>query len=58
LGRYAEGRGVNPASLLPVSTNSAGDLALGDVLVTIEPTGQRRPISRFESILGVYGEGE
>jgi anaerobic selenocysteine-containing dehydrogenase len=56
LGRYAEGRGVNPGGLLVISTNEAGDFAYGDTIVRIEPTGRRRPLARFESITGVYGE--
>jgi anaerobic selenocysteine-containing dehydrogenase len=56
LGRWAEGRGSNPAVLLSPALNEAGDLAFGDVLVTISPTGRRRPLSRLESRAGVYGE--
>lgn len=55
LGRYAEGRGVNPMRLMEVVINEAGELALGDTLVTIEKTGRRRPLARMESIEGVYG---
>jgi anaerobic selenocysteine-containing dehydrogenase len=56
LGRYAEGRGVNPARLLEVSVNEAGDLAYGDTIVTLEATGRRRPLARIESETGVYGK--
>jgi anaerobic selenocysteine-containing dehydrogenase len=56
LGRWAEGRGSNPAYLLGAELNEAGDLAFGDTLVTITPTGKRRPLSRTESRAGVYGE--
>ncbi|MBI4927892.1 MAG: molybdopterin-dependent oxidoreductase [Anaerolineae bacterium] len=56
LGRYAEGRGCNPAEVLAPVLNAAGDLALGDTLVSITPTGRRRPLSRYESKVGVYGE--
>lgn len=56
LGRWAEGRGANPAALLGAQLNEAGDLAFGDVLVTLSPTGRRRPLSRLESRAGVYGE--
>ena len=56
LGRWAEGRGANPANLLAAALNEAGDLAFGDTLVTITPTGKRRPLSRTESREGVYGE--
>jgi len=56
LGRWAEQRGCNPAELLKVTMNEAGDLAFGDTLVTITPTGKRRPIARAESRVGVYGD--
>lgn len=56
LGRWAEGRGANPAALLGASVNEAGDLAFGDTQVTITATGRRRPLSRLESKAGVYGE--
>jgi len=55
LGRYAAGRGVNPAHLLGVTLNDNGDLAFGSTLVTVEATGRRRPLARLESIDGVYG---
>jgi len=56
LGRWAEGRGVNPAALLGVELNQAGDLAYyGGTRVKITPTGRRRPVSRLESKAGVYG---
>ncbi len=56
LGRWAQGRGVNPIALVPAAINDAGDLAFGDTIVTIQPTGKRRPISRTEDRGGVYGE--
>lgn len=56
LGRWAEGRGCNPAHLLPTTTNQAGDLVFGSVLATITPTGTRRPLARVESKEGIYGE--
>jgi anaerobic selenocysteine-containing dehydrogenase len=56
LGRWAEGRGVNPAKLLGADLNQAGDLAYyGGTRVKITATGRRRPVSRMESIAGVYG---
>jgi anaerobic selenocysteine-containing dehydrogenase len=55
-GRYAAGRGSNPARLLPVEQNAAGDLAFGAVKVRLEKTGRTRPLARNESKLGVYGE--
>lgn len=54
-GRYAEGRGVNPADLFGKKTNDAGDLAYGGIKVKIEKTGQTRALSRLESRIGVYG---
>jgi anaerobic selenocysteine-containing dehydrogenase len=56
LGRFAEGRGCNPALVWSSDTNQAGDLALSDTNVTIKPTGKRRPLARQESKEGVYGE--
>lgn len=55
LGRYAEGRGCNPAIVWSPEFNQAGDLALSDTTVTIKPTGKRRPLARQESKEGVYG---
>ena len=54
LGRWAEGRGCNPAVLWSSDTNRAGDLAFSDTTVTINPTGKRRPLARQESKEGVY----
>lgn len=56
-GQYAEGRGVNPADLLGQHFNGAGDLAFAGMKVKIEKTGKKRPLSRLESMMGVYGEG-
>ncbi len=56
-GRYAEGRGVNPADLLGANFNEAGDLAFAGMKVKIEKTGNKKPLSRLESIMGVYGVG-
>ncbi|MBW6473006.1 MAG: molybdopterin-dependent oxidoreductase [Anaerolineaceae bacterium] len=55
LGRFAEGRGCNPAIVWSSEVNQAGDLALSDTTVTIKPTGKRRPLARQESKEGVYG---
>ncbi len=57
LGRYAEGRGCNPAQLLPVVFNPANDLAYADTLVTVTPTGKTHQLARLESRVGVYGGG-
>lgn len=56
LGRYAAGRGSNPARLLGTQTNAAGDLVFAGIKVNIKKTGKQRPLARKESILGVYGE--
>lgn len=56
LGRWAEGRGANPAALLPAAVNEAGDLAYSDVTASISLIGQRRPLARVENREGVYGE--
>jgi len=56
LGRWAEGRGANPAALLPAAVNEAGDLAYSDVTASITLMGQRRPLARVENREGVYGE--
>lgn len=53
-GRYANERGFNPALLFGLKINGAGDLAYASTLVKIEKTGRRRPLSRFESRIGVY----
>jgi anaerobic selenocysteine-containing dehydrogenase len=57
LGRYAEGRGVNPATLFSLKFNQAGDLAFAATKVKIEKTGRQRPLARLESSMGVYGDG-
>jgi anaerobic selenocysteine-containing dehydrogenase len=57
LGRWAAGRGSNPAFVMGARRNAAGDLAYADLRVTIEPTGRRRPLATLESREGVYGEG-
>ncbi len=56
-GRYAEHRGVNPTDLLGQNFNEAGDLAFAGVKVKIEKTDKKKPLSRLESIMGVYGVG-
>jgi anaerobic selenocysteine-containing dehydrogenase len=55
-GRYAEGRGANPAEILGLKFNSAGDLAYASTKVRIETTGHKMELSRLESRMGVYGE--
>jgi formylmethanofuran dehydrogenase subunit D len=56
-GRYASGRGVNPADLFSPIFNEAGDLAFAGVKVRVEKTGRKQVLSRLESKIGVYGEG-
>jgi anaerobic selenocysteine-containing dehydrogenase len=56
-GRYAQGRGVNPANLLGAHFNEAGDLAFAGMRVKVEKTGRKQALSRLESRIGVYGEG-
>ncbi|MHB8133230.1 MAG: molybdopterin-dependent oxidoreductase [Anaerolineaceae bacterium] len=56
LGRYAEGRGSNPAEIWSNLLNQAGNLAVFETKVSITPTGKRRPLARQESKAGVYGE--
>jgi anaerobic selenocysteine-containing dehydrogenase len=57
LGRFADGRGVNPATLFNLKFNETGDLAYAATKVQIKKTGQQRPLSRYESVMGVYGDG-
>jgi len=54
-GRYAAGRGVNPADLFGTSINDAGDLAYAGLKVRVEKTDKKRVLSRLESRTGVYG---
>jgi anaerobic selenocysteine-containing dehydrogenase len=56
-GRFAAGRGANPADVLGLHFNEAGDLAFAGMKVKIEKTGKTQPLSRLESPIGVYGEG-
>ncbi len=56
-GRFAQGRGANPADVLGLHFNEAGDLAFAGMKVRIEKTGKQQILSRLESRIGVYGEG-
>jgi anaerobic selenocysteine-containing dehydrogenase len=56
-GRYAQGRGVNPADLFSLIYNEAGDLAFASMKVNVKKVGKIRELARFESKIGVYGEG-
>ncbi len=58
LGRYAEGRGANPARIMGVKANRAGDLAFAAMRVQVEKTGRQRSLARAENRVGVYGDGE
>jgi formylmethanofuran dehydrogenase subunit D len=57
LGQFAAGRGFNPAALFGAETSEAAGPAYADVRVRITPTGQKKPLARLESRLGVYGVG-
>jgi len=54
-GRYAKGRGANPASLLQKTINDAGDLVFATTKVKLQRTGEHKQLARLESRLGVYG---
>lgn len=56
-GRFAAGRGANPADVLGVHLNEAGDLAFAGMKVVVKKTGRKQVLSRLESRIGVYGEG-
>jgi len=67
-GRYAAGRGANPADILGQHFNEAGDLAFAGMKVNIERIiekiavdgsfiPKKKLLSRLESRIGVYGEG-
>jgi len=54
-GQFAAGRGVNPADVFGVHFNEAGDLAFAGMKVDVVKTGEKRPLSRLEGKIGVYG---
>jgi molybdopterin-containing oxidoreductase family iron-sulfur binding subunit len=54
-GRFAAGRGVNPLKLVGAQFNEAGDLAFAGMKVKVTKTGENRPLSRLEGVIGVYG---
>ncbi|MBI4759938.1 MAG: molybdopterin-dependent oxidoreductase [Chloroflexota bacterium] len=56
-GRFASGRGANPADVLGSHFNEAGDLAFAGMKVAVKKTGKTKVLSRLESRIGVYGEG-
>jgi len=54
-GQFAAGRGANPINVLGAHFNEAGDLAFAGMKVNIVKTGEKRPLSRLEGKIGVYG---
>jgi anaerobic selenocysteine-containing dehydrogenase len=54
-GVYAQGRGANPADVLGLLSEEVGDWAFRGMKVRVEKTGTKRPLSRMEGKLGVYG---
>jgi len=54
-GEFAAGRGANPADVFGVHFNEAGDLAFAGMKVDIVNTHEKRPLSRLEGKIGVYG---
>ena len=49
LGRYADGNGVNPMTLLPAAVEEpSGALVLQATRVSLEPTGERRRLATIE----------
>ena len=54
-GRFAAGRGVNPADLFGAHFNEAGDLAFAGMKVKVEKTSEKRVLPRLEGKAGVYG---
>jgi anaerobic selenocysteine-containing dehydrogenase len=50
-------RGANPADVLGLHFNEAGDLAFAGMKVKVELTGRKQFLSRLESRIGIYGEG-
>ncbi len=57
-GQFAEKRGANPLELITANFNEAGDLSFAGVKVHVQKTGRKYPLSRLESIMGVYGLGK
>ena len=53
-GQFAAGRGANPADILGVHFNEAGDLAFAGMKVEVKKTGKKFELSRLEGKLGVY----
>jgi len=53
-GQFAAGRGANPANVLSIHFNEAGDLAFAGVKVNVKRTGRKHELARLEGKLGVY----
>lgn len=53
-GLFAQGRGANPADLLSLAYNEAGDLAFSSMKAHVKKTGKKQLLARLESELGVY----
>jgi len=53
-GQFAAGRGANPADVLGVHFNEAGDLAFAGMKVNVKKTGKKHELARLEGRLGVY----
>ncbi|HKI53925.1 MAG TPA: molybdopterin dinucleotide binding domain-containing protein, partial [Anaerolineales bacterium] len=53
-GQFAAGRGVNPADLMGIHFNEAGDLAFAGMKVSVVNTHKKRELSRLEGKVGVY----
>jgi len=53
-GQFAAGRGANPANILSIHFNEAGDLAFAGVKVNVKTTGRKHELARLEGKLGVY----
>lgn len=53
-GQFAAGRGANPADLMGLHFNEAGDLAFAGMKVSVINTHKKRELSRLEGKVGVY----
>jgi anaerobic selenocysteine-containing dehydrogenase len=56
LGRYAAGRGCNPAALLGAGQDAAAQAAFEGLAVKLTNTGRTKTLARLEDREGVYGE--
>jgi len=53
-GQFAAARGANPANILSIHFNEAGDLAFAGVKVNVKKTGKKHELARLEGKVGVY----